>query len=218
LAGTGNYHLEANKTHYQFPSQRLAGHLGDELYQDLYFGGPLSVTGAGDAVVRNVPMDPIGFDWNEFIKKERNLLRYYSNRARIFGFLALWLFRLGFVAVTYACFKAGTTFDIVVLILYVVVTIFRYFGFGPRAYGSLLEKATGIPLSFALVNVRYANMPDQVLQKSVADKIGRYYALVPDDKYIVDVLKKNDDESYTTVYTSPVLNVKNGIINSNFAV
>lgn len=214
----GTYRIEANKTHYQFPSQRLAGHLGDELYQGLYFGEPLAVGGEGDVITRNIPMDPIGFDWNEFIKKEKKVLRYYSNRARVFGFLSLWLFRIGFVAAAYACFKARTTFDIVVLGLYILVALFRYLGFGPRTYGSLTEKETGIPLPFALVKVRYAQMPDQVLRSSVADKIGRYYALVPNGQYVVDVVQKNDDESYTTVYTSSVLDVKKGIINTNFAV
>lgn len=54
--------------------------------------------------------------------------------------------------------------------------------------------------------------------RTVADALGRYYALVPNGRYVVEVSKKNSDESYVPVYTSPVLAVSKGIIAQRWRV
>jgi len=54
--------------------------------------------------------------------------------------------------------------------------------------------------------------------KRVADKYGRYFILIPNGKYYVKIEKKNEDTSYTEVFTSDVINVQKGIIREKFRV
>ena len=57
------------------------------------------------------------------------------------------------------------------------------------------------------------------IRHQVADKYGRYYCLVPKGKYYVKIEKKNDDGSYSLVYTSPVVDArKDGIIKEKFKI
>src|SRR6185436_1352716 len=75
----------------------------------------------------------------------------------------------------------------------------------------------GNPFSFAIVRVFAVGIEKEIMQK-VADKIGRYYALVPNGEYYVTIEKKNLDESYTKIYTSSAIIVKKGLINQNMAI
>jgi len=82
----------------------------------------------------------------------------------------------------------------------------------------VVERATGNPLSFAVLKIMMPNTTVQVSQK-VADAYGRYYCLVPKGKYTIKIEKKNDDQSYTTVHTSEVIDAsKRGIIKKKFEV
>ena len=56
------------------------------------------------------------------------------------------------------------------------------------------------------------------ITKKVVDKIGNYFCLVPKGKYYVKIEQKNDDESYTEIFTSPEFEAENGIINRNFVI
>jgi hypothetical protein len=96
-------------------------------------------------------------------------------------------------------------------LVYVLVAVMRRAGFGPRTYGSLIEASTGEPLSYALVVVRDADTGTETL-RTVADHRGRYYALVPNGHYVVEVAKKEQDLSYTPVYRSPDFAVSKGVI------
>jgi len=92
------------------------------------------------------------------------------------------------------------------------------FGLGPKSSGYIKDKATGTPLSFAIIRVVSPTTNVEVSTK-VADKYGRYYCLVPRGKYYVKIEKKNDDGSYALIHTSPVIDAsKKGIINQMFTI
>ena len=104
------------------------------------------------------------------------------------------------------------------MILYLVFLLFRVLGLKPKTYGYITDKTTGNPLSFAIVRVLLPDSNILVTSKSV-DKYGKYYCLVPLGRYYVKIEKKNEDGSYSLVYTSPVLDVsKEGIIKEKFRV
>jgi len=217
LVGPGTYHLEVNKKNYIFPSEHLANKLTDEVYTNLYFGGPVITTGENATILNNIPLDPVNLEWGEFTEQNKKRFRYYSERDRILSFFVLWLFRFGFLTALYAVLVNRTSYNLGLFSLYILVGGLRLLGFGPRPYGSLTESRTGNPLSYALVVVRNADIHTEVA-RIVADRLGRYYALVSDGRYVVDIKKKEPDESYTFVYTSPVLTVKGGIIKQNFRI
>ena len=216
LVAPGKYALTANKTNYIFPSKKMSGKTEDILYGNLYLGGEINVQITGAVISKNIPLDPIKFDWNEFVKGEKKMMKFYSKREKLMRVITDWIFRLGFVISVVSLLLVNAPYNYIIFILYIVLALLRKFGLRQKTSGSLTEK-DGTPLSFAIIRVFDSELKVEITNK-VADKIGRYYCLVNKGKYYVRVEKKNDDESYTEIMTSPVFEAPNGIINRNFTV
>ncbi len=215
LPNPGTYSIGASKTHYTFPSIKLAGKTSDELYDNLYYGGPLTITEKDAVISQNIPMDPEGFDWNEFEKSQKQLMVFYSKRDKILVRISDWFFRIGLVVSIISLFAAPEPYNYIIGGFYVVMLIVRKFGSGSRKYGSLTEKMSGVPLSFAIIRVILPTVNVEVTHK-VADKLGRYFCLVAPGTYYIKIDKKMPDESYQTIHTSAPFEVKKGIINDHF--
>ena len=216
LLTAGRYHIRAGKTHYRFPSTKLSGKTSDALYRDLYFGDDIDVRGEGDVVFRNIPMDQEGFDWNEFQKGERKLTQFFSRHDVWVVRISSTLFALGFILTGVALSVSPTVYNILTALLYGVLLALRSRGFKPKALGLLEEKQSGTPLSFAVVRV--LSPKGYQIARTICDAYGRYYCLVPPGEYQLQVEKKIDSETYLTVYLSPVINIKNGIVNRKLTV
>ncbi len=216
LVAPGRYSLTANKTNYDFPSLKLHGQTEDALYRNLYLGGEITVMDFGSVISKNIPLDPQKFDWNEFVKEQKKIMKFYSRRQKIIKIVNDWLFRLGFVISLVSLFLVPAPYNYIIFGLYILLIILRRFGLRTKALGSLTE-ADGNPLSFAIVRVFDRELNVEIVNK-VADKFGRYFCLVPPGEYYVKIEKKNDDESYTTIFTSPAFTAKGGIINKNFVI
>ncbi|MEZ4103140.1 MAG: carboxypeptidase-like regulatory domain-containing protein [Candidatus Paceibacterota bacterium] len=81
LVAPGRYHIFVKKDNYTFPSTKLSGKESDALYGDLYQGEEIEIVGEEDLVVKNIPMDSLSFNWNEFEKsKNAGLMKFYSKR------------------------------------------------------------------------------------------------------------------------------------------
>jgi|JI8StandDraft_1071087.scaffolds.fasta_scaffold02629_5 hypothetical protein len=216
LVPGGSYILNAGKTHYAFPSQKMMGRTKDELYDNLYFGGPVDVVKDGDVVVKNIPMDPLEFDWNEFRKTQMGLSGGYRVFDKILSRLSSILFVVGCAFAILAYIAAPTTWNTVVLVLYIVMILIRLI-MGPlRPYGILSDRLTKAPLSFAIVRIFSASGTE--IAHKVADEVGRYYCLLPKGVYTVTVEKKMEDGSYQKVYTSASLSIKKRYLNKKFAI
>jgi hypothetical protein len=216
LVSPGKYTLVANKTNYTFPSKKALGKTIDTLYGNLYFGEEIKIETAGALISKNIPLDPVKFDWNEFVKGKKKLMKFYSQREKLVRIITDWIFRIGFAISLLSLFLVSAPYNLVIFGLYILLTILRKFGLKQKALGALTDKK-GNPLSFALVHVFDADLKVEIVSK-VADKIGRYYCLVNKGKYYVKVEKKNDDESYTEIFTSPIIDASNGIINRDFTI
>lgn len=218
LVEPGVYTMQVRKTNYIFPSQKLAGKAQDELYSDLYFGENIIVKTSGEIILKNIPLDPVKFDWNEFIKKSKKLMKFYSKWDIILRRIYSFFFVVGFITAVVVFIFAPYPYNTVIMMLYVLIILLRIFGIKPKTYGYIVEKATGVPLSFPIIRAITADSNKEILSKS-ADRYGKYYCLVPPGKYYVKIEKKNDDGSYSLVYTSPTIDVsKKGIIKQKFEV
>ena len=213
----GKYTIVANKTNYIFPSKKLVGKLQDELYGDLYFGEELDVSTEGAIITKNIPLDPEHFDWNEFTKGNQKLMLFYSRRDRIMKKISSISFAVGFVVAIVALLAAPHPYNMGIFGLYCVILLVRIFGVKQKAHGSVVEKETGLPLSFAIVRVFSIDLNRELFSR-VTDKFGRYYCLVPQGKYTISIEKKNPDESYTSVYTSPEIDASKGVISEGVSV
>ncbi len=212
----GTYYLKAQKTHYTFPSQKMANKTSDELYTDVYHGEKIIVAEDGAVIFKSIPMDQENFDWNEFAKNKMNVMKFHSRRERILAGVSRWFFRFGFVVALVSLYAAPEPYNLTIFIVYVAVIGMRLLSGKRKATGSVTESATGAPLSFAIVTI-YSEALGRDLLKKVADQYGRYYALVPKGEYRVKISQKNADESYTEVYDK-AYDASNGVINSNIKV
>jgi hypothetical protein len=217
LVPPGTYKLEAAKTNYAFPSQKLAGKTEDEIYSNVYKGQEIAMAG-GSVLTQNIPLDPVNFDWNEFAKRSKTFMKFYSKWDLFLRRIYDLYFVIGFFVAIVAFIFAPYPYNTIILGIYIILLVLRLIGLKPKSFGYVVEHGTGNPLSFAVLKIMMPSTDIQVSQK-VADQYGRYYCLVPKGKYRVKVEKKNDDQSYASVYTSPVIDAsRQGIIKKKFQV
>lgn len=216
LVPSGWYKMSVKKNNYIFPSKKMEGQVNDTLYENLYFGEEVYL---GDkTVTRNIPMDPERFDWNEFTKKDKNLLKFSSPNESVVVKISNVLFYLGFAfAVVLLLVNGLNYYNVAVVSFYVLLTIFKKINLKSKTHGTVKEGDTMFPLSFAIVRVFQKNGKNELFHR-VADKFGNYYCLLPKGEYYVKIDKKNNDESYENIYTSQVFSVNNGILNKDFVV
>ncbi len=212
----GTYHIVANKTHYLFPSKKLQRQTSDVLYNDLYFGEEITADTENALIIKNIPIDPENFDWNEFAKAKKGVMKFYSPHSVFATKLSNFIFYLGFFVSFIALVFAPQPYNILIAGVYILLSILRMLGLKPRTHGMLSDRSTGQPLSFAIVRV-FSRVIGQIKQV-VADEYGRYYCLIPPGNYSFTVEKKNADESYTKVYESKEIDVKNGIIHQDIVI
>ena len=128
-----------------------------------------------------------------------------------------FFFVVGFLSAIIAYIYSPYPYNLVILALYLLLLLLRFIGFKPKGYGYINDKE-GNPLSFAILRILMSDLNVEI-RHQVADKYGRYYCLVPKGKYYVKIEKKNDDGSYSLVYTSPVVDArKDGIIKEKFKI
>ena len=220
LVPPGTYTIEAKKTNYVFPSKKLTG-LRDEVYNNLYFGEKIEIKKLGEVISKNIPLDPVRFDWNEFAKKDKNLMKFYSRFDIVIRKIADPSFIIGFVVSLIALLLLPSIYSVIMFVCYLVLllirSIMRVMGVKPKSFGHVYDKE-GAPLSFAIMRVIMPSSNTEISSK-VVDKYGRYYCLVPKGKYYVKIERKNRDGSYSLAYTSPVIDAsKSGIIKERFVV
>ncbi len=203
------------KTNYIFPSNLLAKHINDELYSDLYFGDYMNIK-EGEIIGKNIPMDPLKFDWNEFAKNKDNIFHFYSKRERSLARISNYLFIFGFIVSAVALAFSPKIYNVVIVVLYVGMFFIRRMSFKSSAKGRLLDQNNS-SLPFALVRV-FSSATDVEIAHKVADQMGRYHLLVPKGSYYVKIEKKNDDGSYSLVKTTEVMQIENGVLNKVFKV
>jgi hypothetical protein len=216
LLSSGIYTISANKTNYVFPSQRLSGQHNDELYENLYFGEKFSVTSQDDVVKKDIPLDPVDFDWNEYAKNERHLTSFYYRYDRYIKRLLDIVFIIGFTLSTITTIFTPSIYNIVVTAVYALI-FFILLSVHPRPYGTITSDVTGQPLPFAIIKV-FSTDRDTIIGQAVSDLRGRYYCLIPKGRCYVSVEQKNSDGSYTTVVDKTPMSGEKGIIRENMTV
>ncbi len=218
LVPPGTYKIVTKKTNYAFPSEKLAGKSQDEVYNNLYFGEPIAIRNFGEVIAKNIPMDPVKFDWNEFAKKNKTFMKFYSKWDVAIKRFVDFSYGIGFVVAVIAFISVPEPYNSIILGLYLILLLLRIFGLKPKSFGYIIDTTTSEPLSFAIVRVVIPNTSVEVAHK-IADAYGRYYCLVPKGQYQVKIERKNKDGSYLAIYTSSIINVsKKGIIKEKFKI
>jgi hypothetical protein len=212
----GTYTLSAKKTNYAFPSKKLQGVFEDELYTSLYFGEQVTITEEGEIINKNIPLDQLAFDWNEFAKNEQHRLTYFKKRDVIFGKISQVLFIGGFLFSLIALFATPTFFQILVTLVYVIIFFVRRCDPKLKATG-FISKTDGTPLPFAIIRLLSIATGQEIAHK-VADKVGRYYAIVPNGTYTVVVDEKTESGAYIKHTLSDTYTVTKGYLSEEVSI
>ena len=212
----GLYRIAVQKTNYEFPSKRLIGKESDEVYSNLYFGENVLITVAEQVISKNIPMDPVGADWNEAEKRRRNLGVF--TKGHTFDNVVSALFTAGFAVAFLAFVLAPSMIHLILFGVYVIIYFIRSFmgGSGKKA-SRVIRSQTGEPVPFALVRIYAANDKREITRK-IASYYGRFFCLVPNGNYFLTVETRNADGTYTLSYTSSVFTVTNGMIAKTLAI
>lgn len=212
LVSPGTYRISSNKADYVFPSQKLSGKTSDELYDNLYFGGDVTVENKDTIINKNIPMDALKFNWNEFEKaKNKRLMRFYSSLDLFFARISKILFAAGLVSTVTLSIVAPSTIHYVFLGIYCAIIVLHIFGIKPKSGGYVFERANGFPMSFGIVRVFSAELGREIAH-TVIGKTGKYFMLVPKGKYYMKIQKKTGEDSYVDIYTSDAFKARNGYI------
>ena len=209
LVPEGRYTLKVNKTNYIFPSMHRPLLGQDVLYSNLYYGEELVVS---DTVVCDIPLDPVGRDWNQE-EKMRTKQTHFFRPLDVFIIIILdTLFYIGLVALSLQFYFVQTTITGVLLALYIVLLYLRIKGRKPILYGVLT--LNNAPLAFAIIRILKKGY--EVAHK-VSDEHGRYAVLVAPGNYTVCIEERLSQDTYRTVYEHEV-SAASGIINKSLKI
>ncbi len=210
LLPIGQYVIQTGKTNYIFPSQKLMGKDHDELYGNLYFGEPIYVT-REEVVNKNIPLDPVGFDWNEFAKSKSKFFKIYSRKEIRKNIFFALLYFVGFIVSLIGLLVSPNWFNFILVLVYVTLYMGqKYWAFRHKPV-QLRKKETGDPVPFSIIRFFLSGTTTEV-KSLVSDELGRFYVLLRPDTYYFTVEEKLDDGSYKKVYTSEPKLLKRGVM------
>jgi hypothetical protein len=212
LVGKGTYTIEAKKTDYSFTNPE---HNSDELYQNLYHGETITVESPSEVITKNIPLQPLKFNWNEFAKKQGKYMKFYQKRDFILNRISGILFTLGGVVAVLALFLAPKPYNIVTFIIYVILFFLRQFGIKLKDKGTLTD-TKGNPLSFSIIRIFSKSTNTEIAHK-VTDKYGKFYCLIPNGEYYLKVEKKLHSGEYEKLPETDPIKVTKGILNGKFS-
>ena len=217
LTSPGVYKITANKKDYIFPSQKLTGKTSDVLYDNLYFGEDLNVVQKDEVLFKNIPMDAINFNWNEFEKaKNKKLMRFYSKRDLFLAKVSNFLFVTGFGSSIALTYFNQSALNIIVLSIYVIILVLRLFGVKPKQAGYVFDKE-GNPLSFGIVRL-YSKLLNREVGHTVLGQTGKYYLLAPNGEYYLKISQKTGEDTYQDVFETESFKVRGGYVGKRFKI
>jgi len=207
----GTYTIEVGKTDYKFPSDNLKGKTTDELYIDIYQGETITITGEAEVITKNIPMDPVKFNWNEFAKKQNNLMRFYSKKDFILNNISNTLFTIGGIVAVVALILTPGPYNIITFSIYVILFIIKQLGIKQKDKGTIIQKENNLPLPFSIIHI-LAKESDTEIAHKVADKRGKFYCLISNGTYRLKIDKKLLDGSYESIMLPLPVVVSGGIL------
>lgn len=213
----GKYELVINKANYSFPSAILRGKTEDELYANLYFGGPIEVK-TEEVTALDIPLDPVGFDWNDFMKKKGKLFKFYSRRQVLSARLFNIFYGVGFSLALGALIFIPSWLNVGIFVIYLMFFAVRIAIRVRRHRGVVVKRQdTGEPISFAIIRFYLADINQEV--KSVAvDELGRFFVLLRPGLYYLTVEEKRSDGSYQQIYKSDPMELRRGVLLNDILV
>jgi len=193
LERPGEFFIKAQKTNYEFPSTRITG-LSDGVFDNIYHGEKLEVRSAENVLAPNIPMDPVGFDWNQAEKRRLGLGKLNTKSESFVIAICNFIFWLGFAAMIYMLVTNPTTYNIVFTVIYLGMSLVLKLIPDTRLWGRIISnsrKVDGllIELSYPKLNV--------IVGKAVTNSRGRFFLKTPEQGRYALAIKTVGENSET---------------------
>lgn len=216
LIEPGTYTIKASKTNYSFPSKTKNGQTQDKYYQNLYFGGPITITNQGEVITKDIPMDPTGEDWNQAEKRRMNITRFFKRHDMKIHKIIDILFVIGLAYTIYSLVVNFNTWNLVMLGVYIAMTIITIIGNPARAYG-IVKDITGKAAAGSVVRFFNANLNKEMLHR-VVGKNGYYYALTQEGDYYATVNDQKPGETEQVIHKTEAFKAPGGVLKKDITI
>lgn len=173
LADPGKYMVDIFKKDYELVTDKEK----DDLYGNVYSSGMLEI-GHDRVVLTNIAMKSTEVNWEEYAEKKINQYTSAFSKFKKYFFLAIYI--VGFGSTAILTYFYPSTFNFVVLGIYVTMFIYQTF-FKKKKYG-MIETDNGKPVPFAVVSL-HDDISSEKKGFAVTDAIGRYYLLADNGEY-----------------------------------
>ena len=195
LAQPGTYSLTVAKSNYSFPAPRQV--FPDPVYTHPYFGELITVTEASPAILYDVPMIPLAFDWNEYQKYERGFYRFFTGYDRSLAYLTAVSVPLGALFSLIIFIADPSWWNGAFIAGYGILFLAKALGYMPRPYGIVTDPA-GVPLPFAYLKA-FRPGTEFMVGNAITDHLGRYFMLTPPEHEVDIELSVRANNEYVVV-------------------
>jgi hypothetical protein len=209
-ATTHSYTLQVDRANYIFPSTKLAGKSNDLFYNNLYFGGKIA-TREGDLITRDIPVDPVAFDWAKFSSNKKSLYSSFKRRELLRTIIFKAFFILGISCSIINAYFNPTTYNFQILIAFALIYGLQKFVSLRHRPSTLTDEKAGEPLSFAIAHL-YDAKSNVERKRVIADEVGRFFMLVSPGTYYLVVDIRQPDGWYHSVKQNGIIHLRHGIL------
>jgi len=218
LARPGKFKIHARRTNYAFPSRYAPGD-GDGIYENLYHGEFFQLRGDYEVVGPNIPMDPLGQDWNQSAKLAAiNKSPYFQY---LFKMLAAILFWFGFILDgVYICsaFPKIPTGLYVIAAVYLLLLILAVSLPEARLWGKVLADSPAAPGESLFLELGDPRFPGMVFGKTAVKEDGKFLLRSNKGKYTLFISKLGAGGQRSVLGQMKVSVGRSGVLNSTIVL
>ena len=202
----GQFRIDAKKTHYLFPSNKILGD-SDGLFNNVYHGEVINIEKVDDLITPNIPMDRMFYDWNQEFKTVHIHPRVDYILSYIFKVLSLSL-----TAVVLYLFIFNTS---LITTISLALTIIMMFVSRAIPQGKLWGRVKDDKNRDISIVLYYEGLSNVVVSHAVISDNGRYFLKTLPGKYILSV---RNSKSGLEIYKTHVKVGKIGVVNKEIDI
>ena len=218
LAAPGKFKIHARKTNYSFPSQYVKGSK-DGIFENIYHGEFFVLSEDSEVVAPNIPMDPVGFDWNQQAKKNMGQahphLEYLLKKLLAVCF---WFGLLAYCLYVWASYPKTPYYVYVILLVYLLLIILSRIIPDVRLWGKIHIKAKIKNIKNLFLELHSQQFPGVSFGKTYAHESGRYLLRANPGKYLLTVSLVNEKAEKVLLGSLPVKIGPDGVFNNTIFV
>ena len=216
LAHPGKFKLLAKKTNYEFPSKLVAGDR-DGIYENLYHGEFFELADDFEVIAPNIPMDPVGKDWNQTAKL--SVFEAHPYRRYLVSRVVALFFWFGFCMALIYFWKGHFqlwSLPMNILLGYILLMMLPFMTPHDRLWGKI--KQSVIFEGELILELQNPITPGVVFGKAAAQSDGKFLLRGKPGAYILQVSHRNIEGVLTVIGHTKVRIGRAGVLNSTIKI